>query len=149
MALLNLDGHQRLSVVFFTFTLTIVAGILGWMVFEKSPLKYKNVPFEMAANEFQAGQIPAYRVVRCNNTRETIVYSIHQKLHYLNEDVIISLGKTKLVLEPGCSSAMAYLSPLPKNLLPGYYRIIGESEVQGDLRAHFEEWSTQPFLVTR
>lgn len=139
--------NHQLALVFFLSVILILSVILSYLIFEDAPLVYKNVPFPLESREMISGMIPAYQVIRCNITNKAITYTVYQKIQSLDYNFTSKLGSTRVVVDPGCHSAFMLIAPLPNDLTPGYYRLVGYAEVQGDMRMHFVEWHTRPFVI--
>lgn len=121
----------------------------SWRYFYEVPwLSYQNTPFQVSGKNFVPGEIVPLRVVRCNNTTQTQVYEVIRTLQPISPlGRPYAMARTIIDLTPGCKDSQSLANQLPPDVIPGKYRILGVSEVDGVFRRYRVSWESQPFDV--
>lgn len=129
----------------------IVSIIFYYLFFEKSWLRYTNIPFPAMQSSAKPGEPMPIHVARCNDDNVPHVYTVTRSLERvtLPGETRDSIMLTDITLHmlPGCSEADSVVHIIPANTRSGKWQLVGLSEVQGVLKRHLVEWYSVPFRV--
>lgn len=118
-----------------------------YVIFEEPWLVYRNIPFPATAQGVRAGEVVPIRVSLCNTSGKAQRYSIARSLQEVNTGALIYMVDLLIPSLPGCRESTSLAHIVPKEVPPGRYRLIGQSEIQGTLRTFRVDWASQPFEV--
>lgn len=139
------------GIVITTVSLT-VGVIFYYLFFEKSWLRYENVPFPALQTYTRPGSPIPIHVARCNDDSVPHVYTVARSLERVTKPNeprdYVMLPDLSVQIMPGCSEGDTIAHVVPLKTQSGIWRIVGMSEVRGTLRSHLVEWYSVPFEVS-
>jgi hypothetical protein len=123
-------------------------GILFYFWFFEAPyLTFKNIPFPPVVTEAHPGDIIPLSIERCSSASKTKNYSTSHSLINVETNVNILLPDVRILIEPGCTSAVSLINRIPPETPPGKYIVIGTADISGTLREYHLDWRSQEFRV--
>lgn len=133
---------------------TLVAGmfltvsvLFYFWFFEKPFLTYKNIPFPPQMIQVYPGEIIPFHEERCNSDDKPRNYDSTHSLLNIDTHEPLLLPDVKIMIQPGCTTAVSLLNRVPPETPPGKYVVFGTAEVHGTIRDFYIEWRTQEFEV--
>lgn len=118
-----------------------------YVLLEKPPLRYSNLPFPVMLSPVKDGEVAKIRVSRCNDDDHTRLYLVARSLIHIPSGDSIVMPATTVSIEPGCRTVVSSVNVVPVGTPAGKYFIKGVGEVNGLVRTHTVSWSSEAFDV--